>query len=135
MIGRLAAGLGAGIISLTAVFAQESPSIGYESVAAALDALSLDPGIDIREEAGWTTADVREGDDIVLWTFTSSIHAAHPSAIKRIMYRQGESRVLEMKVLCEAEQAACDELVKEFQDLNDRLRRRMAAAEEPDAQE
>lgn len=103
--------------------AQDQPSIGYPSVAAALESLANDPAVELREEAEWTVADAEEGGNIVLWTFSSSIHEAHPAAIKRTIYREEGAVRLEMTVLCEAEQEACDALVTEFQKLNDSMRR------------
>ncbi len=106
------------LLSCSTGWSQDEPSIGYASVAEALEALSEDPDVTVRQEEDWTIAESQEGDDIILWTFTSSIHAAHPSAVKRIVYRKDGDYMLEMMVLCEAEQDDCDELVSVFQELN-----------------
>ena len=111
---------------------QDGPSIGYPSVSAALESLSEDPAVEFGEESGWRVADAKEGNNIVLWTFTSSIHEAHPSAVKRIMYQEDGAWRLEMRVLCEAEQPACDELVAEFQNLNDSMRRNIERLKQND---
>lgn len=113
-----------GALLSSGVLAKEEPSIGYATVAAAMDALLADPAAEVREESGWTIVDTMEGDDLVTWTFTSPGHAAHPAAIKRIVSRRDGAVVLEMRVLCEAEQEPCDELVAEFQTLNDIMRQR-----------
>ena len=104
------------------------PDIGFPTVAEAFAALSADPELEFREEAGWLSADRREGDILVFWTFTSEVHQAHPSAVKRILLKTTGNWQLEMRVLCEADEAACDELVGEFHALNDQLRRRLSRA-------
>jgi hypothetical protein len=119
--------------TMSVSLAQDQPSIGYPSVAAALESLAGDPAVQLREEAGWTVADAEEGDNIVLWTFTSSIHEAHPAAVKRTVYREEDAVRLEMTILCEAEQEACDSLVTEFQKLNDSTRRYLEKPKEDDS--
>lgn len=119
--------------TMSVALAQDQPSIGYPSVAVALESLANDPAVQLRGEAGWTVADAEEGGNIVLWTFTSSIHVAHPAAIKRTVYREEDAVRLEMTVLCEAEQEACDALVTEFQKLNDSMRRRLEKPKESDS--
>ena len=42
--------------TMSVVLAQDQPSIGYPSVAAALKSLTNDPAVQLREEAGWTIA-------------------------------------------------------------------------------
>jgi len=96
------------------------PSIGYPSVAAALEALRAKSNVKISNEGGWTIVDDRENQTI--WSFTSSNHPAHPAAIKRIIVQKGDGIHLEMSALCQAEKPACDKLVAEFQALNDKIR-------------
>ncbi len=106
----------------TAAWPQKQASIGYPSVSAALEALAGDSSVTIREKDGWTVAEAEEGDAMILWTFTSPIHSAHPTAVKRIMRKKEGVWQLEMKVLCEADNDSCNELVAVFQELNTRMR-------------
>jgi hypothetical protein len=122
-------GLLPALLLITApAYADDGPSIGFATVADALASLSEDPAVELGEEAGWTVADTMEGDKLVLWTFTSAEHEAHPSAVKRIMHQQEGSWHLEMQVLCEAETNVCDALVAEFQELNSDMQRRVQQA-------
>ena len=110
------------VLLILPAWSQEEPSIGYATVAEAFVALSGDPEVTIQDEDGWTVAESQEGDDIVLWTFTTSVHSAHPSAVKRILHREDGNWMLEMMVLCEADNEACDELVTVFQKLNESMK-------------
>ena len=126
----------AAMLASSSVVAQDGPSIGYPSVSAALEALSADPSVSIRNEEGWTIADSYEGDDIVIWTFTLPIHAAYPAAVKRIIRKEEDGYLLEMRVLCEAEKEPCDDLVTEFQAINNAMRTRLQqSAQSSDGEE
>ena len=100
---------------------KESPSneIGYATVADALAALRSRPGVQISQQGGWTI--ISEAASSTLWSFTPPEHPAHPSAVKRSIVSSGGSIHMDMKVLCEASKAACDKLVADFQQLNQRM--------------
>ncbi len=98
-------------------------SIEYESPQAALEALKNKPGVEIRQNQGWTI--VNDQSNRTLWTFTPETHPAHPSAVKRsVLFRDG-ALYLDLNVLCFSTKDACDNLVREFQALNDRVRSEM----------
>lgn len=128
-----------GVVIVTAVHAQslppgplpESPrsSIGYSSVAEALAALKAKPGTEVRIERGWTiVADRESASERTLWAFTPPEHLAHPAAVKRIVVERDGAIYLDMKVLCQAKKKACDQLVREFQALNDGVRQQLVPA-------
>ena len=101
-------------------------SIGYESPQAALDALKATPGVEIRENQGWTI--VNDQANRTLWSFTPVGHPAHPSAVKRsVLFRDG-AMYLDLNVLCLGTKDACDALVRDFQALNERVRREAQAS-------
>jgi hypothetical protein len=116
--------VGAGLIVLIppglAAEIQETQSnkIGYATVAEALAALRSRPGVEISQQGGWTI--VSERATGTLWSFTPPGNPAHPSAIKRAIVSSDGSTQIDMNVLCEATKAACDKLVTEFQQLNQR---------------
>lgn len=96
-------------------------SIGFPSVAAALEALRARSDVKIRQESGWTI--ITEGEGLVLWSFTPPGHPAYPAAVKRTVIQERDGAVsLSMKVLCQSSKVACDKLVKEFQLLNEQMR-------------
>jgi hypothetical protein len=100
-------------------------SIGYGSVQDALAALRSKAGTEVLERDGWILVQDRESEkSMTLWSFAPPAHAAYPSAVKRtVLERDGAVRI-EMKVLCEAQKDACDQLVRQFQELTDRMTQR-----------
>jgi hypothetical protein len=92
---------------------------GYPSVAAALKDLHSRPAVKFSVQNGWTVA--VDDAERSIWSFPPQGHAAYPSAVRR-QIREGKDGVtLDMAVQCEASKAACDDLVRTFQDLNTRM--------------
>jgi hypothetical protein len=109
------------IVSLTKPSsAQQSSSIGYPSVAEALAALRARTDVQITVQGSWTI--VSDLANHTVWSFTPSGHPAHPSAVKRVSVKEGDSIGIQMSVLCQSTKEACDRLVAEFQALNERVR-------------
>jgi hypothetical protein len=129
------------LISPSALAGQirESPNneVGYATVADALAALRSRPSVQISLQGGWTI--VMEPASSTVWSFTPPEHPAHPSAVKRSVVSRGGSTYIDMKVLCEASKTACDKLVADFEQLNQRMtgsvkgRPSAAAAPPPDS--
>jgi hypothetical protein len=98
-----------------------SSGIGYPSVAAALADLHSKPEVLFREEDGWIIAEDRS--HYTLWSFATEGDPAYPSAVKRTAVQEsGGSVTMNMNILCEAKQDACDRLVANFNELNERAR-------------
>jgi len=98
-----------------------SSGIGYPSVAAALKDLHSKPEVIFREEGGWIIAEDRS--HYTLWSFATEGDPAYPSAVKRTAVQEsGGSVTMNMNILCEAIQDACDKLVANFNELNERAR-------------
>jgi len=95
-------------------------SIGYPSVAAALADLHLKPEVKFSIQNGWTIAEDRSHSSF--WSFPPEGDPAYPSAVKRIVVQTGAGISLDMKVLCQSTQAACDKLVADFTAPNERMR-------------
>jgi hypothetical protein len=96
-------------------------AIEFRSVSEALEALRAKPGVSVTvtKPDGWIIAN--EGQS-VFWSFTPQGHYAYPAVIRReIIMREGNIYV-EMRALCQAEKELCDRLLREFQDLNERMR-------------
>src|SRR5260221_7853769 len=93
--------------------------VGYPSVAAALDALKARNDVRISVQGGWTIVDdPRDGS---LWSFTPPNHPAHPAVVKRNPVQKDGSMFIQMRALCQADKAACDKLMAEFQELNSKI--------------
>ena len=56
-----------------------------------------------------------------VWTFTVAGHPAHPSVVCRRPVPEGSGLTLEMNIQCNAPEAACQKLLRDFQDLNQRM--------------
>jgi hypothetical protein len=113
------------VLSLAAFADDPNPSgssVGYKTVQAALDALRAMPGvtINVTKPDGWIIADDRSTD--TLWSFTPAGHYAHPAVIKRIIKQDSTGVFIEMSALCENTKPNCDQLVREFEQLNQRIR-------------
>jgi hypothetical protein len=99
----------------------KSSGIGYPSVAAALADLHSKPQVIFREEGGWIIAEDRS--HYTLWSFATEGDPAYPSAVKRTAVQEsGGSVTMRMNILCESKQDACDKLVANFNELNERAR-------------
>lgn len=106
---------------------KESPGAfaksGYRTVAEALAGLKARPGaiVQVTQPDGWTVITLPE-PEYELWSFTPPGHYAYPAAVRRAI-KQADGRVyVEMSALCEADKAPCDRLVREFQQLNQKMR-------------
>jgi hypothetical protein len=95
-------------------------TIGYPSVAAALADLRSKPDVQFSEAHGWTIAEDRS--HFTLWSFAPPGDPAYPSAVKRTAVQEGSGVSMQMNVLCESTQSACDKLVSDFQALTERAR-------------
>jgi hypothetical protein len=98
----------------------ERSNIEYKSPAEALEALRSKPGVEISVQGGWTIA--YEATSHVIWSFAPEKHASYPSVVKRAIVEKDGIVYLKMDVKCKASKDACDELVREFTQLNEIMR-------------
>src|SRR5215831_1780765 len=103
--------------------AQGGRGIGYPTVAAALDALKARSDVNISVQGGWTIVDDRAASTV--WSFTPPNHPAHPAAVKRAVVSRDGKVFVDMTALCQASKAACDRLMAEFNELNERMAQSM----------
>ena len=99
-------------------------TIGYATVQEAFDALKTKPGVEIREERGWRVAN--DKNERTLWSFTPEGHPAHPAVAKRTVIEKDGAIWLDLNVHCEAAKDPCDQFVRDFQALNDRIKTNMS---------
>lgn len=99
--------------------AQEGRGVGYPTVAAALEALRARSDVKISVQGGWTIVDDRPAN--TFWSFTPAGHPAHPAAVKRAIVSKDGALFIDMTALCEASKSACDKLMAEFKELNERM--------------
>jgi len=108
-------------VSIAAATADEVSSIGYRTVQIAFDDLKDKDGVEISVQGGWTIIQDEGNENLVLWSFTRGSHPAHPAAIKRQIIQRDGRYFIKMDALCQAEKAACDQLMSEFEQLNQRI--------------
>jgi len=98
------------------------PVIEFPTVAAALEALTHRAGAEVHSAQGWTI--VEENGGLTLWSFVPKDHPAYRAVVKRVMSQNGAgSWAVNMSVHCEAAKAACDQLVRDFDELNEQMRK------------
>jgi hypothetical protein len=96
-------------------------------VQEALDALKAKPGVRIEttKPDAWTI--VSEPGD-VQWSFTPASHYAYPAVVRRAIKQDAQGNLsIEMTSLCQAAKPSCDQLIKEFVALNERIRQEVKA--------
>ena len=118
--------LSVGLLAATSAFAdglppkslQESKSanIGYKTVAEALAALKEMKGVSFSSVRGWTI--VTDEAHLTVWSFAPKSDPAYPAVVKRVVISTGRGSRITMDVLCEADKASCDNLVREFSNMN-----------------
>ena len=79
------------------------------------------------DELGWTV--VSEARTQTLWTFVPASHPAWPSLVRRQLVEREGTLFIEMETLCEAKQDACDLLEREFDALNAKAKKEIAASQ------
>ena len=100
----------------------EAPSstIGYPNVTAALAGLHAKRGVVFSSNNGWTIAE--DEADKTIWSFPSAGDPAYPSAVKRQLVQTNAGVEMNMNILCQSTKEACDNLVRQFQQLNAQAR-------------
>lgn len=94
-------------------------TIGYATPAEALAALRSNPAVTVREQGGWTVAE--DSANRTLWSFPPPEHPAYPSAVRRQLWSGPDGTSIDLDVICGASKEACDDLVRAFQALNERM--------------
>jgi hypothetical protein len=108
------------VLARQAPLAEQPTSMGYPTVAAALTDLPSRPGVKMSEQGGWTIA--TDSSTRTLWSFAPLGHPAYPAVVKRQILPNDHGVDMKMQVLCEADKAACDDLVRTFEQLNARMK-------------
>lgn len=118
--------LAAFAFSLAAFAGQPTPlpeagenTIGFASVEAALAALHARPDVTWSTRDGWLVAMDPRGP--TTWSFPPKGHPAYPSAVKRTIVNGPDGADVNTDVHCEASKAACDDLVRSFEVLDDQM--------------
>lgn len=103
----------------------EGSAIGYASVAEALAAVKRDPAAKELFSGDGTVIQIGKvgQPNYALWNFVSPSHPAYPAAVKRVFVERSGQVVIDMDVSCEAAKPKCDQLVRDFMTLNERMQK------------
>jgi hypothetical protein len=96
-----------------------SSTIGYPTVAAALADLRKKPDVEVSVQNGWTIA--ADKSHFTIWSFAPPGNPAYPAVVRRAAVQTATGVNMNMDVLCEASKSACDQLMLDFQALNQRV--------------
>lgn len=114
------------LILTSSAFSQtvDENSINYKSVDEALAALESNPDATLTEYEGWKIFNLKENGLYIIWSFTPALHPAHPSAIKRSIFKKNGELFIDMDALCYSTQIFCDSLMEEFKHINENIKQR-----------
>ena len=107
------------------VLLAESP-IGYATVQEAYEAPEADPSATQSEHEGWTSFNQKVDGTYIIWSFTSEDHPVHPTAVRRVIVSKNGEVSISMAMLCHSSRFDCDQLIEQFQLMNENLKRRLA---------
>ena len=93
---------------------------GYNTVLEALEALKSDPNAKISESEGWVI--VNDNTNKALWSFAPQDHPSYPSVVRRAVVERNGQIGITTEVRCAAKKSVCDSLVKDFMELNQKVK-------------
>jgi len=102
-------------------------NLGYQgqnreglAVSELLEKLKSNPDVRVKTERGWEIVEVKS--ERALYSFTPENHPAHPSYVKREVVEKNDSIYIETNAKCGAEKSVCDQLVRDFIELNNKIK-------------
>ena len=108
--------------------AASEPGLNVNSgtVAETLEKAKALPGASVTTTKPDAWVIVTETGGMKIWSFTPPTHYAYPAVVLRhLKVRDNGDLYVEMTGHCEADKAACDKLMKEFEALNERMRQQV----------
>lgn len=101
-------------------------TIGYATVQEAFEALSANPAASQSFYQGWTIFNQKIDGKYIIWSFTPEDHPVHPSAVRREVISKDGQVTIGMEILCYSSRFDCDQLIEQFQQINENLKRKLA---------
>jgi len=101
-------------------------TVNSGTVAETLEKAKALPGASVTTTKPDAWVIVSETGGMKIWSFTPSTHYAYPAVVLRhLKVKDNGDLYVEMTGHCEADKAACDKLMKEFEALNERMRQQV----------
>ncbi|MFV9615074.1 MAG: hypothetical protein ACNYZG_03910 [Gammaproteobacteria bacterium] len=107
------------ILHSTNLLADNEDVIDYSSVSETLEKLKKHPSSKISKQDGWLIVSLIENGNHVHWFFAPKENAAHPAVVKKTITVKDGSRETVILTLCEAPKQTCDDLIKQFKNINE----------------
>jgi hypothetical protein len=100
----------------------QGDAVGYPDVATARKALLARADAQSHLESnGWLVVYIPA--EYTIWTFTPETDPAYPAVVRRVITTGADKNTyVNMSVLCQASKAACDNLVRQFNELNEKVK-------------
>ena len=101
-------------------------TVNLGTVAETLEKAKALPGASVTTTQPDAWVIVTETGGMKIWSFTPSTHYAYPAVVLRhLKVKDNGNLYVVMTGHCEADKAACDKLMKEFEALNERMRQQV----------
>jgi hypothetical protein len=62
----------------------------------------------------------------IIWSFTLQDHPVHPTAVRREITNNDGDVSISMAVMCHSSRLDCDQLIEQFQQINENLKHKLA---------
>jgi hypothetical protein len=98
--------------------------IEHPSAETALAALRAKIGVTFSDNNGWLIA---FDTDKPTWSFSPPDHPAHPAVAHRFVVEENGQLFVETEILCKAPKPACDQLLDDYQKLDQLMVEQMRA--------
>jgi hypothetical protein len=96
--------------------------IEYASPKAAYDSLSKKQNVAFsKDDTGWTVA--FDKSEAVIWSFAPASEPSFPVVVKRTVLEKSGGLFIKMAVMCGGSKEACDEVVKKYTAINEKISR------------
>jgi hypothetical protein len=80
------------------------------------------------EYEGWTSFNQKVEGKYIICSFTPEDHPVHPTAVRREIVNKDGEVLISMVVMCHSSRFDCDQLIEQFQQINENLRRKLTDA-------
>ena len=87
-----------------------------------------DPSAAQSEYEGWTSFNQKVEGKYIIWSFTPEDHPVHPTAVPREIVNKDGEVLISMVVMCHSSRFDCDQLIEQFQQINENLQRKLTDA-------
>ena len=109
------------ILHTTTLIVADESTIGNDATdySLILEKLKKNPSAKFNQRSGWSIVSLSEGNGRVIWFFSPKDHDAHPAMMKKTISVKGGHTETVITTLCDAGKKTCDDLIKQFEVINE----------------